>query len=288
MTPYPPSRNAPRCGRALDAFPPFPFPLVINTPHPLRVRSNNLLATSKSIHSSNAVLLALPNPAAIATQQHKLPLKSGASSDLHVAASPHVRALVRQAAVVVRVCVQSHGAVQVPATELGNGANDVDAFAILSCDADGEGEGDGCGVRASWVSIRNWEVERGGSGAVAASVDVEAVVVGIDGAVVQRVRGGVGEVVWGRGGDDVGRYAVARREIRLICGISGILRWIRDAHSLCKVLLQGEVEVADLELLGDHPGNTGEFVSLVLSSTGKPLVYRCLHGVITPPAMKVS
>jgi len=51
-------------------------------------------------------------------------------------------------------------------------------------------------------------------------------------------------------------------------------------------LLQGEVEVADLELLGELEGGIGVLVAVVFGGAREPLIDWCLIGVIAPPAVR--
>jgi len=178
---------------------------VVTTPHPSRVIADSLLTTSELIHSRHPVLATLPEPATIPVLLHNLPLKSRASSYLHIATRPDIAVGLRR----VLVGVKRHRTGEIPVAELGNGANDVDAVAVLGADLDGEGEGDACGVGACGRSVCHGDVEGCGCFAVAGGVDVVRVHEGVDGAVVREVGGRVGDVVGLCGQDGLGGDAIA-------------------------------------------------------------------------------
>jgi hypothetical protein len=195
---------------------------VIPTSKPIRRPvPDNLLPTSKRIYRTNPIITTLPQPTAILILLHRLPLKSRARLNLHIATRPNIAIrFVR-----ILISIQRHSFLQIPAAELGDRADDVDALAPLGADLDGEGEGDCFGVRASWRSGCDGEGEGGGCGAVAGGVVLVAVVVGVDGAGVGDlwVRSGVGEVVGVGYGDRVGGGAGAERgNVRLFLIVDGM------------------------------------------------------------------
>jgi hypothetical protein len=183
-------------------------PLMIPTSKPIRRPApNNLLPTSKLIHRTDIIITTLPQPTAVHILLHSFPFKSRASRNLHIATRPDIAIrFVR-----VLISIERHSFLQIPAAELGDRADDVDALAPLCADLDGEGEGDCFGVRAGWGGVGDGKGEGGGCGAVAGGVVLIAVIVGVDGAGVGNlwVRGGVGEVVGVSCGDCVGGGAGA-------------------------------------------------------------------------------
>lgn len=184
---------------------------MVPTPKPSRLLRNTLLPTRKLIHSRLPVLATLPGPTPIPIPLHSLPLKARPSSNLNIATSPHITVRL----VGVRVGIQRHGFGQIPVAELGDGADDVDAFAPGGADLDGEGEGDGAGVRASWGCRRDGDGEGGVEVAVSGGVDVPVVLEGVDGAVCegQGGCGGVGDLVGFGEGDYLGGGVVAEEKM---------------------------------------------------------------------------
>jgi hypothetical protein len=183
---------------------------------------NNLLPTSKRIHRTNPIITTLPQPTAILILLHSFPLKSRPRLNLNIATRPDIAIrFVR-----VLISIKRHSFLQIPVSELGDRADDVDALAPFCADLDGEGEGDGFGMRASWGSGCDGEGEGGGCGAVSGGVVLVAVVVGVDGAVVGNlwVDGGVGEVVGVGCSDYVGCCAGAGGgSVRLLLTVGGMI-----------------------------------------------------------------
>jgi hypothetical protein len=170
---------------------------VVTAAEPSRIVPNNLLPTCVCVHSGYPVLLtAFPQPATIGVLLHSLPLKSRTRSNFDIAAVPnHV---VRLGGVLVRI--QRHSTREIPVAELGNRPHDEDVVAPLGTHFDGEGEGDGFGVRASGRGVCDGEADGRAGFADAGGMDLEAVVVGIHGAVIGH--GGVIEETVGRTGED--------------------------------------------------------------------------------------
>ena len=107
---------------------------MIATPHPSRIIPNNLLPTRKLIHARHPVLATLPQPTSIAIPLHNLPLKSRPRLNLHIPTTPDIPVRLRS----ILISIQRHGAGQIPVSELGDGAGDVDAVAVLGADLDGK------------------------------------------------------------------------------------------------------------------------------------------------------
>jgi hypothetical protein len=205
---------------------------VIPTSKPIRRPvPNNLLPTSKLIHRTNPIISTLPQPAPILILLHRLPLKSRARLNLHIATRPDIAIrFVR-----ILISVKRHSFLQIPVPELGDRADDVDALAPLCADLDGEGEGDCFGVRAGWGGIGNGQAEGGGCGAVSGGVVLVAVVVGVNGAVVGNlwVGGGVGEVVGVGCGDRVGCDAGAGGgRVSLFLTVGGITFFLLGTYTV--------------------------------------------------------
>jgi hypothetical protein len=123
-------------------------------------------------------------------------------------------------------------------------------------------------VRASWRGVGDGKAEGGSGGAVSGGVVLVAVVIGVDSAVVGDFRGGggVGEVVGVGCGYCVGGDAVAGGgEVRLPLNVGDVFFMLRsggDLHGLGEVLPQSEVEVADLELLGEFERDIAVHIAL--------------------------
>lgn len=178
---------------------------MVPTSKPSRLRRNTLLPTSELIHSRLPILTTLPRPAAISILLHSFPLKSSPSRNLNIATSPDIPVRL----VSVRVGIQRHSLGQIPIAELGDGADDVDAFAPGGADLDGEGEGDGAGVGARGGGGGNGDVDGVVQVAVSGGVNVPVVLEGVDGAVCLGRGGGVGYLVGLGEGDYLGGGVVA-------------------------------------------------------------------------------
>jgi hypothetical protein len=63
-------------------------------------------------------------------------------------------------------------------------------------------------------------------------------------------------------------------------------RW-EYRHGLGEVLLQSEVEVADLELLGEFEGGVGVLVAYVFGGARDPFIDGCLIWVVTPRSGRI-
>jgi hypothetical protein len=59
-----------------------------------------------------------------------------------------------------------------------------------------------------------------------------------------------------------------------------------DVHSFREVLPQGEVEVADLELLGEFERDITVLLTTGLDCARQPFIDRCLRDFVAPPAVK--
>ena len=59
--------------------------------------------------------------------------------------------------------------------------------------------------------------------------------------------------------------------------------WANE-HGLCEVLLQGESEVSDLELLREFEGCVGVILAIFLSGARNPFVDRRCIWAVAPPA----
>jgi hypothetical protein len=57
-----------------------------------------------------------------------------------------------------------------------------------------------------------------------------------------------------------------------------------ERRSLCEILPQSEVKVADLELLGEHEGGVGVVAAVLFGGARDPFVDRCALGVVAPPS----
>ena len=115
-------------------------------------------------------------------------------------------------------------------------------------------------------------------------MDEVGVHIGANGAVVGEIGGGVGDVVGVCGGDCLGGGAVAGVSVSLmLCRCDIGIDWEHE-HGLCKVLLQGKVEVADLEFLGELEGCVGVLVAVLFGGARDPFVDRRLIRIVAPPA----
>jgi hypothetical protein len=231
---------------------------VTATPHPSRIIPNNLLPTRKLIHARRPIITTLPPPTPIPISLHNLPLKSRSRLNFHISTAPDVPVRFRS----ILVSIQRYRAGQIPVSELGDGAGDVDAVAVLGANLDGEGERDGCGV------------------------GVVGVHEGVDCAVVGKRGGSVGDVIGVCCCDDLGGGVVAGGRDVLVWTVNFGGFYGNDEHGLGEVLLQGEVEVADLELLGEFEGGVGVLVAVVFGGAREPLINWCLIRVVAPPAMR--
>jgi hypothetical protein len=255
---------------------------VTATPHPSRIIPNNLLPTRKLIHARRPILTTLPQPTPIPISLHNLPLKSRSRLNFHISTAPDVPVRFRS----ILVSIQRYRAGQIPVSELGDGAGDVDAVAVLGADLDGEGERDGCGVGAGWGGVCYGDAERCSCFAVSRGVDVVGVHEGVDCAVVGKRGGSVGDVIGVCCCDDLGGGVVAGGRDVLVWTVNFGGFYGNDEHGLGEVLLQGEVEVADLELLGEFEGGVGVLVAVVFGGAREPLINWCLIRVVAPPAMR--
>lgn len=66
--------------------------------------------------------------------------------------------------------------------------------------------------------------------------------------------------------------------------------WVRkeimgdERRSLCEILPQSEVKVANLKLLGEHKGGVGVVAAILFGGARDPFVDRCALGVVAPPS----
>lgn len=173
---------------------------MVPTPHPSRVIPHRLLSTRELINRRHPILATLPQPAPIRIFLYSFPLETGPCCNLHISTSPYHTSSLGG----VRVGIQRYRAGQIPISELGDGASDVDAVAPFGADFDGEGEGDCFGVFAGRRGVAYRDGEGCGGFAFPRSVDLVGVHVGVDGAVVGEVGSGVGDVVGVCSGDCLG------------------------------------------------------------------------------------
>ena len=73
--------------------------------------------------------------------------------------------------------------------------------------------------------------------------------------------------------------------VSLVYNLQFVKRW-GDKHGLCEVLLQSEVKVSDLELLGQLEGCVGVVLAIVLGGARDPFIDRRSIRVVAPPARR--
>jgi hypothetical protein len=95
-------------------------------------------------------------------------------------------------------------------------------------------------------------------------------------------------------GDCVDGGTIAGRGgVKLIFTVGGVIFHLlrgfwANVHGFSEVLPQGEVEVADLELLEEFEGDIAISLALWFSCARQPSVNGCLRDRIAPPAANVS